>query len=549
MQAPRQLKFNQEAKDALKIGVDKVTEAVAATLGPKGNNVAIERPWGAPSVVHDGVTVAKNIELKDRFENLGTQLIIEAAQKTNDVAGDGTTTATVLAQAIIDECLKNIAAGNNAMMLRRGIDQAVKEVVEGLKKMAKPIKSREETTQVATISAQDEEIGKLISEAISKVGRDGVVTVEESGTTGIEMEYKEGMEFAKGFISPYFITDPEAADATVTEPYILITDKKINNMDEFLPFLKMFVETPKQNSNLVIISDGVEGEPLATLILNKMKGKIGIIAVQAPEFGDKRKAVLEDIAIITGSKLITEEAGEKLDSLTIDDLGKAHRVTATKDNTLIVDGRGSRKAIDIRVKALKQLMDKPDIMEFDREKLEERLAKLTSGVAIINVGANTEVEMKEKKERAIDAISATKAALDEGIVPGGEVALVKVVQDLSSKLEDDELAGYNLVKKALLKPFERLLSNAGLSSGEYLRLIRHQDTSGVDVIDGKIKDMVKSGIIDPVKVTRSALQNAASVATMIMTTSVLIVDVVQEPEKDQPLRPHDQAAYNPNTGM
>ncbi|MCL4366780.1 chaperonin GroEL [Patescibacteria group bacterium] len=527
------LEFDGKAREKLLKGINTLTEAVASTLGPKGRNVALDKKWGAPSVVHDGVTVAKEIELEDPFENMGAQLIKEAASKTNDVAGDGTTTATILAQAIVSEGLKNIQAGANPMILRQGIEAAVEKLVDTLQKMSKKITTKEEITQVATISAQDPVIGEKISEAISRVGKDGVVTVEEGKTMEMSVDYKEGMEFDKGFASPYFVTDTDRMEASLEDAYILITDKKISSMQELLPFLEKFIQVSK---NLVIIADDIEGEALATLIVNKLKNIFNVLPVQAPGFGDRRKAMLEDIAILTGGMVISDETGRKFESVEITDLGRAGRVTSTKDTTLIVDGKGSKSAIDGRIAQIRKELAKTD-SDFDKEKLNERLAKLTGGVAVINVGAATEVEMKEKKERVIDAVAATQAAIEEGIVPGGEIALIRAAKSLSQvKLNNTEAQlGVEIVKKALDIPFRKLVQNAGMDDGVALAKVLDSDgDKGVDVLDGQVKDMVKAGVIDPVKVTRSALQNGASIAVMVMTTQVLITD---KPEPTPPPPP------------
>jgi chaperonin GroEL len=524
------LKFDSDAREKLLKGINTLTDAVAATLGPKGRNVALDKKWGAPQVVHDGVTVAKEIELEDPFENMGAQLLKEAASKTNDVAGDGTTTATILAQAIVSESLKNVEAGANPMILRRGVEKATQTLVEELQKMSKKLTTPEEITQVATISAQNEAIGRLISEAIAKVGKDGVITVEEGRTLEMSVDYKEGMEFDKGYQSPYFVTDSDKMEASMEDPYILITDKKISNMQELLPFLEKFVQVSK---TLVIISEEVEGEALATLVLNKLRGSFNVLAVQAPGFGDRRKAMLEDIAILTGGNVISEETGRKLDSAEVEDLGRAGRITSTKDTTLIVDGKGSKKAIDSRIAQIRKEIAATD-SEFDREKLEERLAKLTGGVAVINVGAATEVEMKEKKERVIDAVAATKAAIDEGIVPGGEVALLRVAKALEGlKLEGEEKVGVEIVRRAAHRPFEKLMENSGYNAGMMMaKVLEAEKNFGIDVMDGELKDLVKIGVIDPVKVTRTALQNASSIGIMVATTQVLITDL---PEKEKPM--------------
>ncbi len=517
------LKFDTEAREKLLKGINLLTDAVAATLGPKGQNVAIDKKWGAPNVVHDGVTVAKEIELEDPFENMGAQLLKEAASKTNDVAGDGTTTATVLAQAIVSEGLKNIQAGANSMVLRKGIEKAVEALVAQLRTMSKKITNFEETTQVATISAQNKVIGKTISEALNKVGKDGVVTVEEGKTMEMSVDYKEGMEFDKGYQSPYFVTDSDKMESSLEDPYILITDKKISAMADLMPFLEKFVAVSK---TLVIIAEEVEGEALTTLVLNKLRGAFNVLAVSAPGFGDRRKQMLEDIAILTGGTVISEETGRKLESTEVEDLGRAGRVSSGKDSTLIVDGKGSKKAIDARIAQIRKELAATD-SDFDKEKLQERLAKMAGGVAVINVGAATEVEMKEKKERVIDAVAATKAAIEEGIVPGGEVALLRAakVLDALKADNDEEKLGIMLVKKALEKPFRKLIQNSGIDEGVALtKVLASTGNMGIDVLDGELKDLVKAGVIDPVKVTRTALQNAASVAIMVMTTNVLITD-------------------------
>ncbi|KKR26192.1 MAG: chaperonin GroEL, chaperonin GroEL [Microgenomates group bacterium GW2011_GWC1_39_7b] len=521
------LKFDSAAREALLKGINILTDAVASTLGPKGRNVALDKKWGAPNVVHDGVTVAKEIELEDPFENMGAQLIKEAASKTNDVAGDGTTTATILAQAIVSEGLKNIQAGANPMILRHGIEKATDALVLELKKMSKKLTTSEEIEQVATISAQNEEIGKTIADAIAKVGKDGVITVEEGKTMEMNVDYKEGMEFDKGYASPYFVTDADKMESSIEDPYILITDKKISSASDLVEFLNKFVQISK---NLVIIADEVESDALALLIVNKLRGVINILAVSAPGFGDRRKEMLNDIAILTGGTVISEEVGKKLDAIDMSDLGQAGRVTSTKDNTLIVDGKGAKAQINARISHIRRELEASD-SEFDREKLQERLAKLTGGVAVINVGAATEVEMKEKKERVIDAVAATKAAIEEGIVPGGEIALLRASHVLDKlEVSGEEKVGVEIVKKALEQPFRRLVKNAGLDEGISLsKVLESNGNNGIDVLDGVVKDLVKAGVIDPVKVTRSALQNGASVAIMVMTTQVLITDL---PEKN-----------------
>jgi chaperonin GroEL len=530
------LKFKTEAKEALLRGVATVAEAVGSTLGPKGNNVGIDRQWGSPTVVHDGVTVAKEIDLVDKFENMGAQMVKEAALRTNDEAGDGTTTATVVAHAIAQESYKNIVAGNNAMILRKGIEKAHSAMQTALDAMAIPINTLEESKQVAIISAQDESIGRMVATAIDRMGADGVITVEESGTTETTVEYKEGMEFDRGWVSPYFVTSPELMETNIDNPYILITDKKLDDAKDFLTFINKFaLDSTKDSSGLVVVSDEISSLILQTLIVNKLKGNQtlqNILAVHAPKYGDQRKSFLEDVATVTGGTFISSDTGMKLESVELSMLGRASRVTSTKDSTIIVDGRGIKKGIEDRISSLKNTMAKIE-SEFEKERLQERIAKLSSGIAIINIGANSEIEMREKKERVIDAISATKAARSEGIVPGGETALIRAALELD-KIEatDEEKVGIKLVKKAIEQPFRKLMSNAGYDEGEMLAELKgHLDkkSMGIDVIDGKVKDLVKAGVIDPVRVTKSALKNAVSVAIMVMTTDTLITD---EPEKD-----------------
>jgi len=522
------LKFDHEAREKLLRGVSVVAEAVGSTLGPKGRNVAIDQKYGAPSVTHDGVTVAKEIELEDPFENMGAQLLKEAASKTNDIAGDGTTTATILARAITAEGLKNIQAGANPQILRHGIEKAVEALVTELRTMSKKV-AESEIEQVATISAQDPAIGKIIAEALKKIGKDGVVTVEEGKTMAMTVDYTEGMKFDKGYISAYFVTDPEKMEAIINDPYILLTDKKISNMQELLPFLEKFVEVSK---SLVIIADEVEGEALSTLVLNKLRGSFQVLAVQAPGFGDRRKAMLEDIAVLTGGSVISEDTGRKFESVEISDLGRAGRVISTKDSTLIVDGKGAKQAIEARISQLRREISSSD-SDFDKEKLQERLAKLTGGVAVINVGAATEIELKEKKYRVDDAVNATKAAIEEGIIPGGEIALLRASHVLDKlKLDGEEGIGVKIVKESLKQPFTKLMENAGYDAGIKLAAVLGSTGSmGINVLTGELVDLLQAGIIDPLKVARSALQNAASVAVMIMTTNVLITDL---PEKNSP---------------
>jgi len=542
----KQLKFSEEARQKLATGVNILAKAVVTTLGPRGRNVALDRKWGAPNVVHDGVSVAKEIELPDPFENMGAQLVKEAASKTNDVAGDGTTTSTLLTQTMVNLGLKNVTAGANPMVLKRGIDEAVKEVVSQIKKMAKKIdiKKEEEIVQVATISAGDAEIGKKIAEAIMKVGKDGVVTVEEGKGLQMEIEYKEGMEFDRGYASPYFVTDAEKMVAEVEDPYILITDKKISAISDLLPFLEKFVKVSK---NLVIIADEVEGEALATLVVNKLRGVFNALVVKAPGFGDRRKEMLEDIAILTGGTVISEELGKKLENVEVEDCGRADKVWADKENCRIIGGKGDEEKIKARIAQIKRQIEETT-SEFDKEKLQERLAKLSGGVAVINVGAATEVEMKERKERVNDAVSATKAALEEGIVAGGGVALLqarKVLLDLKKKMElDEEKTGVDIVYKALAEPIRMIAKNAGVDSGWVLKEVEESKDPdyGFNALTLEFGSMFKQGIVDPAKVVRSALENASSVATMILTTEALITDIPEKKET-QPTTPSMPEEY------
>lgn len=527
----KQLKFSDDARQALMKGIDVVAKAVVTTLGPKGRNIALDKKWGAPNIVHDGVTVAKEIELEDPFENMGAQLVKEAADKTNDVAGDGTTTATLLAQTMTSIGMKNITAGANPMVVKKGIEKAVKAVVAELQKIAKPIKDKEEIEQVAAISAGDEEIGAKIAEALDKVGRDGVVSVEEGKGLTIDIEYKEGMEFDKGYVSPYFVSNPERMEAEIEGAYILLTDKKISSIQDLLPFLEKFVKVSK---NLVIIADEVEGEALATIVVNKLKGTFNVLAIKAPGFGDRRKELLEDIAILTGGVVISEDTGRTFESIEVTDLGQADKVWADKDNARIIGGKGAKSAINARIALLKRQVKETD-SDFDREKLEERLAKLSGGVAQINVGAATEIELNEKKERVKDAVGATKAAIEAGVIPGGGVAFLRARKVLDSvKIEnDDERVGVEIVREALEQPVRWLAKNAGEDDGYVLRKIEDKKDSdyGYNALTGEFGSMTKFGILDPLKVTRSALQNAASVAMMVLTTEGLITDL---PEKEKP---------------
>ncbi|MBE2183698.1 MAG: chaperonin GroEL [Anaerolineae bacterium] len=530
----KQLQFRDEARRDLQRGVDKMAEAVATTLGPKGRNVALDKKFGAPTITHDGVTVAKEIELENPYENMGAQLLKEAATKTNDIAGDGTTTATVLAQAIVNEGLKNVAAGANPMLLKRGIMEAVNKIAENLKSQATSISTKDEIAQVASVSAQDSEIGGLIAEVMDKVGKDGVVTVEESKGLEFETEYVEGMQFDRGYISPYFITNPESMEASISEPYILIYEKKISAAQDIVPLLEKMVQIGKRD--IVLIAEDVDGEALATLVLNKLRGMLNVLAIKAPGFGDRRKAMLRDIAILTGGTVISEETGRKLETVTLQDLGRAAKVASTKDDTVIIDGAGEESAIKGRIEEIRREIDL-STSDYDREKLQERLAKLSGGVAVIRVGAATETELKEKKHRVEDALSATRAAVEEGIVPGGGVALVNAVSALDGlKLSDpDENTGIQIVRRALEAPMKKIAANAGLDGAVVIQEVRRAQKEkknhniGYNVLTGEYGDMIKMGIPDPAKVTRGAVENAASIASMILTTEVLITDL---PEKN-----------------
>jgi chaperonin GroEL len=527
----KQIAFNEDARRRLKVGVDTLANAVRTTLGPKGRNVALDKKFGAPTVTHDGVTVAKEIELEDPYENMGAQLLKEAATKTNDIAGDGTTTATVLAQAIVHEGLKNVAAGANAMLLKQGIDLGAAAVAEYLKGQAKQINGKVEISQVAAISAQDKEIGDLIADVMDKVGKDGVITVEESKGLEFETEYTEGMQIDRGYISPYFLTSQsERQEAAIDDAYILITDKKISAVSDMLPALEKILQMSK---NVVIIAEDVDGEALATLVVNKLRGTINGLAVKAPGFGDRRKEMLRDIAVLTGGEVISEETGRKLENVTVADFGRARRVVSTKDDTTIVDGAGADDEIKGRIEQIRAQIE-VTTSDFDREKLQERLAKLSGGVAVIKVGAATETELKEKKHRVEDALSATRAAVEEGIVPGGGVSLVNAVQALDGvKAQGDIQTGVNILRRALEEPMRGIAQNAGLDGSVVIETVRRQSKDGgsnigYDVITGQYGDMIKLGITDPVKVTRSAVENAASIAGMILTTEALITDI---PEK------------------
>ena len=520
------LEFNEEARKSLKIGVDTLANAVKTTLGPKGRNVALDKKFGAPTVTHDGVTVAKEIELADPFENMGAQLLKEAATKTNDVAGDGTTTATVLAQAIVNEGLKNVAAGANPMLLKQGIDLATDKIVETIKAMATEVQGRDEIAQVAAISAADKEIGNLIADVMEKVGKDGVITVEQSRGVAFETEYTEGMQIDRGYISPYFVSNTERMVAELDDPFILITDKKISAVQDILPLLEKALSITK---NLVIIAEDVDGEALATLVVNKLRGTLNVLAVKAPGFGDRRKEMLRDIAILTGGQVISEEIGRRLDTATVQDLGRARRVSSTKDDTTIVEGRGEDAGIKGRIAEIRAQVE-TTTSDFDREKLQERLAKLAGGVAVIKVGAATETEQKEKQHRVEDALSATRAAVEEGIVPGGGVALINALKGLDGiEAEGDIKTGVQIMRRALEEPLRGIAANAGQDGAVVIANVRRMqaegnNTAGYDVIGNDYGDMLAKGIIDPAKVTRSAVENAASIAGMILTTDALITD-------------------------
>jgi len=532
----KQLVFSEDARRELKIGIDILAQAVKTTLGPKGRNVALDKKWGAPTVTHDGVTVAKEIELEEPFQNMGVQLLKEAATKTNDVAGDGTTTATVLAQAIVNEGLKNVAAGANPMLIKRGIERATEAIVKAIKEMSVDVEGKSEIANVAAISANDKEIGNLIAEVMDRVGKDGVISVEESKGLAFETEYVEGMQFDRGYISPYFVTSPESMSAELQDPYILIYDKKISAASDIIPLLEKLVQVGKRE--LVIIAEDVDGEALATMVLNKLRGVFNVLAVKAPGFGDRRKAMLQDIAFLTGATVISEETGRKLETVVLPDLGRAEKVVSDKDNTTIIGGKGDEAAIKGRIEQIRVEIDKTT-SDYDREKLQERLAKLSGGVAIIRVGAATETELKEKKHRVEDALSATRAAVEEGIVPGGGVALINamaVLDDLKLASEDEQI-GVKIVRKSLEMPMKKIVENAGMDGAVIIEKVRAEQKSkkntniGYDIIREDYIDMIKGGLGDPAKVTRGALENAASIAAMILTTEALITDI---PEKNPP---------------
>jgi chaperonin GroEL len=537
--AHKELKFNEDARRSLERGVNILADAVKVTLGPKGRYVVLDKKFGAPTITNDGVTIAREIEVEDVFENQGAQLVREVATATNDVAGDGTTTATVLAQAIVREGLRNVAAGANPMALKRGIESAVDQVVENLKSQSKEISGKEDIARVATISAREREIGDVIADAIDKVGKDGVVNVEEGQTFGLELEFTEGMQFDKGYLSPYMITDPERMEAVLEDPYILVANQKIGAVKDLLPVLEQVIQAGRP---LLIVAEDVEGESLATIVVNKLRGTFTAVAVKAPGFGDRRKRMLEDIAILTGAEVITEEMGLKLENTKLSQLGRARRVVVTKDATTIIDGAGDSEGIKARIKQLKSEIENTD-SDFDREKLQERLAKLAGGVAVVKVGAATETEMKEKKHRVEDALQATRAALEEGIVPGGGVALLNASDSIDpDKLDDDERTGAAIIKRSLEEPLRQLAENGGLEGSVVIGQVRTAKAGyGLNVDTGEIEDLVSSGVIDPTMVTRSALQNAASIAKNILTTEAI---VAEPPEKT----PAGDGAGMPNTG-
>jgi chaperonin GroEL len=530
----KDLVFDAEARRQLKGGIDALANAVKVTLGPRGRNVAIDKKWGAPTVTHDGVTVAKEIELDNHFQNMGAQMLKQAATKTNDVAGDGTTTSTVIAQAIVTEGLRNLAAGANPMLMKRGIDTATGAVVDEIKKQATELQGHDDIEHIAAISANDPEIGRLLADAMDKVGRDGVITVEEGKGLKLEVEYTEGMQFDRGYISAYFITDSGRMEAALDEPYLLITDKKISAITDIVPVLEKLVQTGRKE--LVIISEDVDGEALATLVVNKLRGILNVLAVKAPGFGDRRKEMLRDIATLTGGQVISEELGKKLDGATLADLGQARRIVSTKDDTTIVEGRGSQEDIQGRINQIKVQIDETT-SDYDREKLQERLAKLSGGVAVIKVGAATEVELKEKKARVEDALHATRAAVEEGVIPGGGVTLLRAAKAIDGlSLEGDQKVGADILRRALEEPVRQLVRNAGLEGSVVVEHLSREGRPnwGFDVMSEDYVDLVEKGIIDPAKVTRSALENAASVAGMILTTEALVTEL---PEKKAPAAP------------
>ncbi|MDE2779406.1 MAG: chaperonin GroEL [Chloroflexota bacterium] len=532
----KKMAYSEEARKTLRVGIDTLAESVKVTLGPKGRNVVLDKKFGPPLVCSDGVTIAKEIELPDAFENMGAQLLKEAATKTNDAAGDGTTTSIVLAQSLINEGFKNVTAGANPMAIKRGIEQAVSSVVEELRGMAQPVETRDRIGQVASLSAHEDAIGETIAEAMEKVGKDGVITVEESKGLSDEIEYVEGMQVDRGYISPYFITNSDRMESVIEDASLIITDKKVSAVADLLPALEKLLQIGKKN--VVVIGEDVDGEALATLVVNKLRGTLNILAVKAPGFGDRRKAMLEDIAILTGGTVVSEETGRKLDSAVVEDFGQARRVSSTKDETTIVEGRGSEEAIQARINQIKTQIEETT-SEFDREKLQERMAKLSGGVAVIKVGAATEIELKERKARVEDALSATRSAVEEGIVPGGGVALVRAQRALDSLsgLNDDEEIGVNIIRRSLEQPLKLIVENAGSEGAVVLNQVKQQaDDFGYDADIGEFGPMMERGIVDPVKVTRYALQNAASVAAMVLTTESMITEI-PEPAPAAPAMP------------
>jgi len=532
----KQIKFQEEARKKLKAGADKLADAVKVTLGPKGRNVVLDKGFGAPTITNDGVTIAKEIELEDKIENLGAEILKEVAEKTNDIAGDGTTTAVVLAQAIITEGLKNVAAGANPLALRRGIEKGVEKVVEELKKMAKPVTTKEERAQVATIAAESKEIGSLIAEAMDEVGKDGVITVEESKTFGLQKEIVKGLQIDRGYVSPYMITDPERMEAVYEDPYILVTDKKISALNEIVPVLEKVAQSGKKE--LVIIAEDIEGEALATLVVNKLRGIFNTLAVKAPGFGDRKKEILDDIACITGAEVISEEKGLKLENIEMNMLGSARRIVSAKENTTIIEGKGEKENIEARVSQIKKELEVSD-SEFDKEELQKRLAKLAGGVAVIKVGAATEVEQKAKQHKTEDALSATKAAVEEGIVPGGGVALLRtslVLEELG--VEGEEKTGVNILERVLEEPIRQISQNAGIDGAVVAQKTKEgKEGFGFNAETLNYEDLMKSGIVDPTKVVRSALQKAASAASMFLTTECVVAEKPEEKKKEMPQMP------------
>jgi chaperonin GroEL len=534
----KQINYSEEARKKLKIGADKLADAVKITLGPKGRNVVLDKGFGSPTITNDGVSIAKEIELEDKTENLGAEIVKEVAEKTNDVAGDGTTTAVVLAQSIIAEGIKNVTAGANPLALRKGIEKGVEKVVESLKKAAKKITTKEEMAQVATISAEDKDLGNLIAEVMQEVGKDGVITVEESKAFGIQKEIVKGLQFDRGYVSPYMITDAERMESVFEDPYILITDKKISSISEILPVLEKIAQTGKKE--LVIIADEIEGEALATLVVNKLRGIFNALAIKAPGFGDRRKEQLSDIAVVTGAEVISEEVGLKLENIELKQLGSARRIVSTKENTTIVEGKGEKEKIDARIKQIKKELETAE-SEFDKEKLQERLAKLAGGVAVIKVGAATEVEQKSKQHKTEDALAATRAAVEEGMVPGGGTALIRTISALDElKLEGDELTGLNILRRALESPIRQIAQNAGIDGAVVVQRVKEgKEGFGFNAQTMEYQDLLQAGIVDPAKVVRSALQNASSAASMFLTTECVVSEKETEKERRVPPMPEE----------